>query len=50
MREYHEEKSRGAFTDMAFEKNETDDEREDAVHHVTQQQAPMKKLHLQSGI
>ena len=49
-REHHEENSRCAFTNMTFEENETNDEREDAVHHVTQQQAPMKKLHLQSGI
>jgi hypothetical protein len=37
-----------AFAEPSFQKNEADNERQYAVHHVAQQQAPVKKLHRES--
>jgi hypothetical protein len=40
--QHHEEVSRRAFADAALEEDKTDDEGQNAVHHVAQQQAPLK--------
>ena len=37
--------SSGTLADAALQKNETHNERQDAINHVAQEQAPMKKLH-----